>query len=79
VSAPTEVPGREAQLDRQPGQWFDVRPHGSEAAAMRERRAGKKPCDLCRAAENAAHNYRRDRRRASASPAPLDLEVRSDD
>jgi len=68
VSAPTEAPGLVPNFDRQPGQWFDMRPHGSEAAAMRERRAGKKPCPRCLAAENAAHNYRR-ARRTSASPA----------
>lgn len=78
MSAPTEVSGRVANLDRQPGQWFDVRPHGSEAGAMRERRAGKKPCPRCLTAENAAHAYRR-ARRTSASPAAQDREVRSDD
>jgi len=61
VSAPTEVDRLEPNLDRQPGQRFDIRPHGTEARAMRERREGRKPCAQCLAAENAAHTWRRHR------------------
>jgi hypothetical protein len=59
VSAPTEALGRVPNWNRSPGEWHDVRPHGTEAAAMRHRRRGEKPCAPCLAAENAAHAYRR--------------------
>jgi hypothetical protein len=73
MNAPTEAAGRVPNFDRQPREWFDVRPHGTEAGAMRERRAGKKPCARCLAAENAAHAYRLARRRAAATgEAPAD-------
>ena len=67
MSAPTESPGLVPNFDRQPGQRFDIKGHGTEAHARRERRAGKKPCELCRLAENAANAYRwRGRRRRGA-------------
>jgi hypothetical protein len=59
VSAPTEALGLVPNWDRLPGEWHDVRPHGTEAAAMRHRRRGQKPCEPCLRAENAAHAYRR--------------------
>jgi hypothetical protein len=46
-------------FDRRPGEWSDIRPHGTEARAMRHRRHGEKPCPACLAAENAAHAWRR--------------------
>jgi hypothetical protein len=58
VSAPTEALGRVPNLDRQTGEWSDIRPHGTEARARRERRHGQKPCLACLTAENAAHTYR---------------------
>ena len=78
MSAPTEAIGLVPNLDRRPGEWFDIRGHGTEAHAKRERRAGKKPCELCLPAESAAHAYRAARRRTSAFPAHEDQEVRSD-
>ena len=59
MSAPTEALGRVPNLDRQPWEWRDIRPHGTEARALRERRHGRKPCPSCLGAENAAHAYRR--------------------
>src|SRR5579859_5003874 len=59
MSAPTEAPGLVPNWDRRPGEWSDIRPHGTEAGAMRHRRHGEKPCDACLRAENAAHAYRR--------------------
>jgi hypothetical protein len=59
VSAPTELAVRVPNWDRQPGEWSDIRPHGTEARARRHRRHGEKPCDACLRAENAAHTYRR--------------------
>ena len=35
--------------------------HGTAAGAKRHRRAGERPCGLCRDAENAAHRERRAR------------------
>ena len=58
MSAPTEAPGLVPNLDWQPRERFDLRPHGTEARARRERRQGRKPCPACLAAERAAHNYR---------------------
>jgi hypothetical protein len=68
VSAPT-VDRLEPNLDRQPRQRFDIRPHGTEARAKRERREGRKPCTQCRAAERAAHDWRAAQRRAAAEVA----------
>jgi hypothetical protein len=59
VSAPTEALGLVPNWDRRPGERADIRPHGTEARAMRHRRRGEKPCPACLAAENAAHAYRR--------------------
>lgn len=59
MSAPTEAIGLVPNWERRPGEWFDVRPHGTEACARRERRRGERPCPACLAAENAAHVYRR--------------------
>ena len=66
MSAPTEALGREPNYDRAGRQWYDIRPHGTEARARRERRHGQKPCPSCLAAEQAAHAYR-ERLRAAAS------------
>jgi hypothetical protein len=59
VSAPAEAIGLVPNYDRRPGEWFDIRPHGTEARAMRHRRRGEKPCSACLAAEHSAHAYRR--------------------
>jgi hypothetical protein len=59
VSAPTEALGLVPNWDRRPGERSDIRPHGTEARAMRHRRHGEKPCEACLRAENAAHAYRR--------------------
>lgn len=67
MSAPTEAPGLVPNDDWQPRQRFDIRPHGTEARARRERRQGRKPCPACLAAENAAHLYR-DARHESRVP-----------
>ena len=67
MSAPTEAPGLVPNDEWQPRQRFDLRPHGTEARAQRERRHGRKPCPACIAAERAAHNYRDALRR---DPAP---------
>jgi hypothetical protein len=72
VSAPTEVAGLVPNLNRQPHQRFDVRPHGTEAHAQRERREGRKPCPSCLAAENAAHAARSARRSAAAGEVCAD-------
>jgi hypothetical protein len=58
VSAPTEVAILVPNDDRRPRERFDIRPHGTEARARRERRRGRKPCPSCLAAENAAHSWR---------------------
>lgn len=59
MSAPTELAVRVPNWDRQPREWSDIRPHGTEARARRHRRRGEKPCAACLRAENAAHAYRR--------------------
>jgi hypothetical protein len=66
VSA-TETVGLVPNHDRGPRQRFDVRPHGTEAHAQRERREGRRPCPSCLAAENAAHAARSAARRAAAA------------
>jgi hypothetical protein len=66
VSAPTEALGLIPNYDRHPGERYDVRPHGTEACARRERRHGTKPCPSCLIAENAAHVYRAALRRRSS-------------
>jgi hypothetical protein len=75
VSAPTETPGLVPNFDWQPGQRFDIRGHGTEAHAQRERREGRKPCALCLPAENAAHAYRVARRRAATTLVSQDQEA----
>ncbi len=67
MSAPTEAPGLVPNFDRRPGEWSDIRPHGTEARAMRHRRHSERPCPDCLAAENAAHAYRR----TAAADAPV--------
>ena len=52
MSAPTEALGLVPNWDRRPGERYDIRPHGSEACARRERRHGRKPCPACLTAEN---------------------------
>ena len=52
--------------DRGPRQRSDIRPHGTEARAQFERRAGQKPCMACLAAENRAHAGRARSRRRQA-------------
>ena len=59
MSAPTEVAALVPNDDRRPRERFDIRPHGTEARARRERRYGGKPCPSCLAADNAAHACRR--------------------
>lgn len=59
MSAPTEAVGLVPNWNRRPGERSDVRPHGTEACARRERRHGRKPCPACLAAEGRAHTYRR--------------------
>jgi hypothetical protein len=66
MSAPTEVLGLVPNFDRRPHERFDIRPHGTEARARRERRHGQKPCTLCKPAELAAANYRRALRAAGS-------------
>ena len=44
MSAPTEALGLVPNYDRRPHERFDIRPHGTEARAMRHRRRGEKPC-----------------------------------
>ena len=59
MTAPPDAVGQVPNWDRGPGEWYDVRPHGTEACARRERRRhGRKPYDLCLLAENRAHAYR---------------------
>ena len=58
MSAPTEIGGLVPNYDRGWHERSDIRPHGTEARARRERRRGQKPCPACLAAENAAHTYR---------------------
>jgi len=58
MSAPTEAAGLVPNWNRRPGERSDVRPHGTEACARRERRHGARPCEPCRLTENAAHVYR---------------------
>jgi len=67
VSVPTEAKGRVPNLNRAPGERSDLRPHGTEARARRERRKGGKPCPACRVAELNAQNYRRQARAGGAS------------
>jgi hypothetical protein len=66
VSAPTEAVGLVPNFDRRRGERYDIRPHGTEARARRERRNGSKPCPACRTAENATHVYRAAVRRMAA-------------
>ena len=68
MSAPTEALGLMPNWDRRPGERYDIRPHGTEACARRERRHGRAPCPACLAAENKAHVYRAALR---AGPAPV--------
>jgi hypothetical protein len=58
MSAPTEALGLIPNFGRRPGERYDIRQHGTEARARRERRHGTRPCPACRIAENAAHDYR---------------------
>lgn len=58
MSAPTEAIGLVPNVDRGPRERFDIRPHGTEARARRERRHGRKPCPSCLAAENRARAWR---------------------
>ena len=57
MTAPTEVRGLVPNLDRRPGEWSDIRPHGTAARARRHRRRGEKPCPACLSAERSARNY----------------------
>jgi len=66
VSAPTEALGLVPNFDRHPGERYDIRPHGTEASARRERRHGTQPCPACLTAENRAHAYRAALRRRSS-------------
>jgi hypothetical protein len=79
VSAPTEALGLVPNFDRRPGEWGDIRPHGTEARAMRHRRRGEKPCPDCLAAENAAHAYRRAAAAAVTASATIQSEAHSHD
>ena len=58
MTAPTDAAGRVPNWDRGPREWYDVRPHGTEACARGERRHGRQPHDLCLPAENRAPAYR---------------------
>ena len=58
MTAPADAAGRVPSRDRGPGEWYDVRPHGTEACARGERRHGRQPHDLCLPAENRAPAYR---------------------
>jgi hypothetical protein len=69
MSAPTEALGLVPNLDRRPREWYDIRPHGTEARAARHRRRGEKPCPPCLAAEQHAHAYRAALRAAAAAIA----------
>jgi hypothetical protein len=66
MSTPAEALGLVPNWDRRPGERHDIRPHGSEARARRERRHGQKPCPTCLRTENAAHVYRAALRRRSS-------------
>ncbi len=70
MSAPTEVAVLVPNDDRGPRERFDIRPHGTEARARRERRHGRKPCQSCLAAENRAHAYRAAQRAAGIPVLP---------
>jgi hypothetical protein len=70
VSAPTEALGLVPNWDRRPGERADIRPHGTEARARRERRHGTKPCPACLIAENSAHVYRAALRAVTADVPP---------
>ena len=70
MSVATELPGLVPNDDWQPHQRFDLRPHGTEARARRERRHGRKPCPACLAAETAANAYRATRRAAGVHVLP---------
>jgi hypothetical protein len=58
MTAPADAVGRVPNWDRGPAEWYDVRPHGTEACARGERRHGRQPHDLCLPAENRAPAYR---------------------
>jgi len=66
VTATTEATGLVPNRDRRPGERHDIRPHGTEARAMRERRHGRRPCASCLPAENRARAYRAALRRRSS-------------
>jgi hypothetical protein len=66
VSAPTEALGLVPNFARRVRERYDIRPHGTEARAKRERRRGVKPCPPCLAAESRAHAYRAALRRRTA-------------
>ena len=70
MSAPTELAALVPNDDRGRRERFDIRPHGTEARARRERRRGRKPCPSCLAAENRAHAWRATRRTAGAYVLP---------
>ena len=70
MSAPTEIAALVPNYDRGPRELYDVRPHGTEARARRERRHGEKPCPACLAAERGASAYRAARRAAGAPGLP---------
>ena len=70
MSAPTEVAVLVPNDDRRPRERFDIRPHGTEARARRERRHDRKPCPACLAAETAANAYRVALRAAGAPELP---------
>ena len=71
MSVATELPGLVPNDDWQPRQRFDIRPHGTEARARRERRHGRKPCPSCLSAENRARAWRAAMRAgACAVPEP---------
>lgn len=65
MSAATELGGLVPNYDWRPGERHDIRPHGTEAQAKRERRRGSQPCPACLAAEKAARNWRRSRAAAA--------------
>ena len=65
MSAPTEAAALVPNFGRRRGERYDIRPHGTEARARRERRHGRKPCALCLPAEDHARAYRTALRRRS--------------
>ena len=67
MSAPTEALGLVPNWDRGRGERCDIRPHGTEARARRERRHGTKPCLACLRAERAANAYREAARTAAVT------------